>query len=324
MIKIDPLLDESSPTAGWRVLPILRHRAGARQAAMDDVAEEWPVALVFNGISHAVMMTTPRDLEPFAVGFALSEGIIKTVTEIRDLEVTFFEDSAQIDIDLLQGTFMGLKDKRRSLVGRTGCGVCGIESLALLDLEPERLAEASIHGTNAATDISDAAIQHAAHALRSWQTLMKQTGGVHAAAWCARDGEILLCFEDVGRHNAMDKLIGRLALDRIDFASGFVFLSSRASYELVRKAARVGIPMLATISAPTSLAIRIAQQAGLRLASFCRDDSFVDYAVGVDPVTTEVVAQIQTHAPTHVSTHVTTQTSNTEQDTVSLPRSPHG
>lgn len=283
--------DDASPSPGWRRLPVLRHRAGAHKPAEDQVAEEWPVALVFNGISHAVMMTTPRDLEAFAVGFSLSEGIVRSIVEIRDIETTFHEDSAEVAIELLQGAFVGLKDKRRSLVGRTGCGVCGIESLALLDLEPERIAEAGAvdpAGPMTAATIDDAAIQRAARELRPRQTLMQQTGGVHAAAWCGRDGEILRTFEDVGRHNALDKLIGQLALDRADFGSGFVFMSSRASYELVRKAARVGIPMLATISAPTSLAIRIAEKAGIRLASFCRDDGFVEYAgagVAANPAT---------------------------------------
>ncbi|MCY0387334.1 formate dehydrogenase accessory sulfurtransferase FdhD [Robbsia sp. Bb-Pol-6] len=274
----DNATDDTSPSPGWRRLPVLRHRAGAHQPADDQVAEEWPVALVFNGISHAVMMTTPRDLEAFAVGFSLSEGIVRSIVEIRDIETTFHEESAEVAIELLQGAFVGLKDKRRSLVGRTGCGVCGIESLALLDLEPERIAEAGNAGPTAASAIDDAAIQRAARELRPRQTLMQQTGGVHAAAWCGRDGEILRAFEDVGRHNALDKLIGQLARDRTDFGSGFVFMSSRASYELVRKAARVGIPMLATISAPTSLAVRIAEKAGIRLASFCRDDGFVEYA----------------------------------------------
>lgn len=267
--------DDTSP-AGWRRLPVLRHRAGARLPAEDQVAEEWPVALVFNGISHAVMMTTPRDLEAFAVGFSLSEGIVRGVAEIRDIETTFHEQSAEVAIELLQGAFVALKDKRRAMVGRTGCGVCGIESLALLDLEPEPSGDAAAAAPAGAID--DAAIQRAARELRPRQTLMQQTGGVHAAAWCGRDGAIRLAFEDVGRHNALDKLIGHLALERADFGDGFVFMSSRASYELVRKAARVGIPMLATISAPTSLAIRIAEKAGIRLASFCRDDGFVEYA----------------------------------------------
>jgi FdhD protein len=276
MIKLDPS-DDTSPSPGWRAISVLRHRGGTDQTAQDHVAEEWPVALVFNGISHAVMMTTPRDLDAFAVGFALSEGIVRSATEIRDIETEYYAESAEVRIDLLQGAFVELKDKRRSLAGRTGCGVCGIESLDLLDLEPEQIVRAN--GQLPATGIRAEAIQRAARELRPRQTLMQQTGGVHAAAWCSRDGEILLSFEDVGRHNALDKLIGRLALDRADFGSGFVFMSSRASYELVRKSARMGIPMLATISAPSSLAIRIAQEAGIRLVSFCRDDGFVDYSV---------------------------------------------
>ncbi|WP_347556012.1 formate dehydrogenase accessory sulfurtransferase FdhD [Robbsia sp. KACC 23696] len=290
MIKSDPSESDPSPSTGWRALDVARHRGGVAQAAQDDIAEEWPVALVYNGISHAVMMTTPRDLEAFAVGFSLSEGIIRDAADIRDIETTFYEESAEVHIDILQSAFVGLKEKRRAMAGRTGCGVCGIESLDLLDLDPEPIdtCRSRHHGNAAnaaatsespplATDVSDVAIQRAAGALRAHQHLMRRTGGVHAAAWCSPDGDLLAVFEDVGRHNAMDKLIGRLALDRVDFGSGFVFLSSRGSYELVRKAARMHIPMLATISAPTTLAVRIARQAGVRLASFCRDDGFVDY-----------------------------------------------
>jgi len=290
MIKSDPSERDPSPSAGWRALDVARHRGGASVAAWDDIAEEWPVALVYNGISHAVMMTTPRDLEAFAAGFSLSEGIITDVADIRDIDTTFYDDSAEICIDILQSAFVKLKEKRRAMTGRTGCGICGVESLDLLDLDPEPIDACRPrhhgHAANAAAPaeaapiadmVTDAAIQCAAAALRAHQHLMHRTGGVHAAAWCSPEGTLLAVFEDVGRHNAMDKLIGRLALDRVDFGSGFVFLSSRGSYELVRKAARMRIPMLATISAPTTLAVRIARQAGVRLASFCRDDGFVDY-----------------------------------------------
>ena len=136
---------------------------------------------------------------------------------------------------------------------------------------PEPLAAARTIAPTAAM------IRTAADALRARQHLMAATGGVHAAAWCGPDGQLRAVFEDVGRHNALDKLIGHLARARETFGDGFVFLSSRASYELVRKAARMQIPMLATISAPTSLAIRIAEQAGVRLLSFCRQDGFVEY-----------------------------------------------
>lgn len=255
---------------GYITREIRRHQGDAVALEIDNVAEEVPVALVYNGISHAVMMATPLDLEAFAVGFSLTEGIVDTVREIYDVEVEPGCDGIEVRLEISQRAFMAMKDRRRTLAGRTGCGVCGIESLALLDLVPEPLAARGIAP-------SAAMVRQAADALRARQQLMAATGGVHAAAWCGPDGQLQAVFEDVGRHNALDKLIGHLARAREAFGDGFVFLSSRASYELVRKAARMQIPMLATISAPTSLAIRIAEQAGVRLLSFCRQDGFVEY-----------------------------------------------
>ena len=258
--------------AGSVSCAVTRYRNGAPASTADRVVEELPVALVFNGISHAVMMATPIDLESFALGFALSEGIVERASDVFDIEAVLRPDSAEVLLTISQQAFMMLKDKRRTLTGRSGCGVCGIESIELLDLHP-----ACIDHAGTANDIGAAAVERAARELPAHQVLMRETGGIHAAAWCSRDGEVLSVFEDVGRHNALDKLIGQLARLKTDTRTGFVFLSSRASYELVRKAARVGIPMVATISAPTSLAINIAQQAGIRLLGFCRENGFVEY-----------------------------------------------
>jgi FdhD protein len=264
---------------GFIERPVRRHRLGETALASDNVGQEWPVALVFNGISHAVMMCTPRDLEAFAVGFSITEGIVERGSDIHDIEV-FFRDSdnavlphAEVHLQVVQQAFAALKDKRRALAGRTGCGVCGIESIDLLDLQPERVPDTGFLARVAADAIARAARELPAH-----QQLTKLTGGLHAAAWCDASGAVRYAFEDVGRHNALDKLIGHLILRREDTRQGFVFLSSRASYELVRKSARVGVPMVVTISAPTSLAIAIAKQAGLRLVSFARENSFVEYA----------------------------------------------
>ncbi|PLZ01659.1 sulfurtransferase FdhD [Burkholderia sp. WAC0059] len=255
---------------------VRRHRGDAVQTLTDQVGQEWPVALVFNGISHAVMMCTPRDLEAFAVGFAISEGIVGRNADIRDIEVEFREDGglpyAEVRLSVVEQAFVALKEKRRALAGRTGCGVCGIESIDLLDLEPER-----VPATGFLERLAPGALARAARELPEHQALTQLTGGLHAAAWCTADGGIVRAFEDVGRHNALDKLIGQLVLERADPQQGFVFLSSRASYELVRKAARVGIPLVATISAPSSLAIEIARRAGLKLVSFCRESGYVDY-----------------------------------------------
>jgi FdhD protein len=253
-----------------------RHRGTAVESVTDHVGQEWPVALVFNGISHAVMMCTPRDLEAFAVGFAISEGIVARGSDIQDIEVELHDDAqlphAEVQLQVVQQAFVALKEKRRALAGRTGCGVCGIESIDLLDLKPERVPD-----TGFLQRLAPDAIARAARELPAHQALTKLTGGLHAAAWCDASGAIRYAFEDVGRHNALDKLIGQLVLDRADTRDGFVFLSSRASYELVRKAARVDVPMVATISAPSSLAITIARNAGVRLVSFCRESSYVDY-----------------------------------------------
>jgi FdhD protein len=256
---------------------ILRRRRGESTGGLDRVVEEFPVALVFNDISHAVMMATPLDLEAFAVGFALTEGIVERAADIYDLEVVMDAASAEVRLTIAQSAFQKL-NTRRSLAGRTGCGVCGIESIELLDLQPQKIARR----VNVA-DISPSAIESAARELPGRQMLMGEPGGIHAAAWCAPDGSIVEVFEDVGRHNALDKLIGGFARRREDMRDGFVFLSSRASYELVRKAARMNISLLATISAPTSLAIDIAQCVGMRLLSFCRQDGFVEYTAN-DPL----------------------------------------
>ncbi|WP_010094926.1 formate dehydrogenase accessory sulfurtransferase FdhD [Burkholderia ubonensis] len=251
---------------------VTRHRYGDRAQVVDRVVEECPVALVFNDISHAVMMATPIDLDVFGLGFALSEGIVERASDVFDIESECTASGAVVRLTVAQQAFIALKARRRALAGRTGCGVCGIESIEQLDLHPSRIRHAG-----AAAGIGADAVERASRALPAHQVLMRDTGGIHAAAWCSRDGAVVDVFEDVGRHNALDKLIGQLAQRRADTRDGFVFLSSRASYELVRKAARLDIPMVATISAPTSLAIDVAREAGIRLLGFCRGDGFVEY-----------------------------------------------
>jgi len=264
-------LDLESDKTGHQERPVTRHRGADATRTTDRVIEEVPVALVFNGISHAVMMVTPRDLQPFAMGFALTEGLVSQASDVFDIEVREHARSFEIDITIATQEFVQLKQQRRSMAGRSGCGVCGIESLELLDLQPERIEAAPLAGP------LQPAIARAASELGQHQALQRATGGVHAAAWCSADGAVLKVCEDVGRHNALDKLIGHLALEGVDMQSGFVFMSSRASYELVRKAARMNIPMLATISAPSTLAIDIATEAGIKLVSFCRQDGCVEY-----------------------------------------------
>jgi FdhD protein len=266
----DSLDTETHTTA---TVPVVRHRGQQATATTDRIAQEWPVAIVCNGISHAVMMCSPADLEAFALGFVLTEGIVERRSDVVDIEIVWHDGSAEVEVTLVQQAFGELKVKRRSLAGRSGCGVCGIESIELLDLEADRIASGTFLST-----LDPQAVARAAAGLPDRQVLQKLTGGVHAAAWCDANGEILHVCEDVGRHNALDKLIGKIAFARQSTQDGFVFLSSRASYELIRKAARVDVPMIATISAPTSLAINIAKQAGIRLVAFARGDGFVEYA----------------------------------------------
>ncbi|WP_235091217.1 MULTISPECIES: formate dehydrogenase accessory sulfurtransferase FdhD [Burkholderiaceae] len=272
-------IDADTGKSGLLERPVLRTAAGGRRVEHDVVADEVPVALVFNGISHAVMMCTPRDLDLFAVGFALTEGIVSSGSEIHDIEVLMYDEGyAQVQLTLVQHAFASLKDRRRALAGRTGCGVCGIESVQLLDLEPER-----VEHTGFLQRLATDALACAVRELPAHQPLMQACGGVHAASWCDAHGTIRYAFEDVGRHNALDKLIGQLVLAREDMRDGFVFLSSRASYELVRKCARVSVPMVATISAPTALAVSIAAKAGIRLVSFCRESGYVEYSAPAPP-----------------------------------------
>ncbi|RYZ12530.1 MAG: formate dehydrogenase accessory sulfurtransferase FdhD [Comamonadaceae bacterium] len=251
----------------------------------DTLAAEVPVALVFNGISHAVMMATPRDLEDFALGFALSEGILERADECRGVEVvpvTAGEAGLPADVgaielhlDISSRSFERLKGRRRSLAGRTGCGVCGVESFTALDLAPTPLPAADW-----LEQVDLPTVLRAIAAMPARQVINAQAGAVHAAGWATLDGELTDLLEDVGRHNALDKLLGRLAREGRLARPGFVVMSSRASHELVRKCARLGVSALATISAPTSLGIRVAELAGLRLWGLCRAPRAVLYAVG--------------------------------------------
>lgn len=239
----------------------------------DTVAAELPVALVYNGISHAVMMATPADLMDFARGFSLAEKIVDHPAQIYDVEMVRQPGSQGIElrIQIASACFMRLKERRRSLAGTTGCGLCGVQSLRALELQ--------LPPVSGAIRLYPAALARALQQLTERQPLNAQTGAMHAAAWVNPDGEIVLLREDVGRHNALDKLIGALSTLSVirNEAGGFVLMSSRASFELVQKTARAGIGLLATVSAPTSLAIDSAAQAGVCLIGFARETGFVVY-----------------------------------------------
>ncbi|WP_417224109.1 formate dehydrogenase accessory sulfurtransferase FdhD [Amphritea sp.] len=253
---------------------VSRWQEGQTLDALDQIADEIPVAMVYNGISHAVMMASPCDLEDFALGFSLSEGIIKTADEIYGLERVMAETdnvAAGIEIQLSITTqrSMQLKQRRRNLTGRTGCGLCGTESLqqAIRPVKAVPIQPAP----------SAAAVERGLQQLKKNQPLQALTGACHGAAWCDQQGNIQLLREDVGRHNALDKLIGALKRAKTNLNEGFVLVSSRASYEMVHKAASCGVSTLVAVSAPTGLALTLAKQAGLNLIGFARPGRHVIY-----------------------------------------------
>lgn len=243
---------------------------GATQAE-DVIAEEVPVALVYNGLSHAVMLTTPRELEDFALGFSLSEGIVGNPSELYDMEVVEHTGGTEVRMQLSSERFAALREHRRALAGRTGCGLCGIESL-------EQMVSRKVPSVLAKGVVAVGALQRAQAELQAMQHLFNLTGAVHGAAWCRFDGSVVLVREDVGRHNALDKLIGAVATQGLAFDEGFVLMTSRASYEIVQKAVAVGIAVVAAVSAPTGMAVRIAQAAGLTLIGFTRGNRHSVYS----------------------------------------------
>ena len=242
--------------------------------AEDCLAEEVPIALVYNGVSHAVMLATPKDLGDFALGFSLTEGILKNKSELYDIEVVELQEGIELQLTIASERFENLKDRRRNLTGRTGCGLCGAENLAQVMRLPQ--ADVSIV-QHALHNISWKSVQNAYDNIQPMQTLQRLTGATHACAWADLEGKINLVREDVGRHNAMDKLIGALT-KTIPTETGFVLTTSRASYEMVQKVMSVGIQMLAAISAPTGLAVRIAEDNNVTLLGFVRDGTHVVYA----------------------------------------------
>ena len=258
------------PMEGVGRARVLRWREGVRSELEDSLVEEVPVALEFNGISHAVMLATPADLEDFALGFGLSEGIFATLSDLHDCEVRSEKAGITVALTVSARSFAQLKERRRTLAGRTGCGVCGTESL------DQVLRAAPV--VPAGAPLPAAAIARAMREMREGQRISDATGAAHAAAFCDAEGAVRFLREDVGRHNALDKLAGALARSHTDVALGFIAVTSRASVEMVQKAAVAGAPVLATVSAPTMLALQTAQAAGMTLVGLARGDDFVVYA----------------------------------------------
>lgn len=254
---------------GFEPVRVTRCQAEQQSQELDLIAIEAPIAISYNGISHAVMLATPTDLEPFAVGFSLTEGIIQSPDQIYGIDVQQCDEAYLVDVQLSSRADFALKTQKRQLQGRTGCGLCGIESLDALNPE-QRLAELSALPP-------DSAIARAQSDFAAAQALQQTTGATHAAALFSYDGELVAIAEDVGRHNALDKLIG-MTLSRRPTGPCFVLVSSRASYEMVIKTVIAGFDALVAISAATSLAVREAKARNLRLIGFCRPGRAVIYS----------------------------------------------
>ncbi len=245
-----------------------RHTSAAGSAPVRrDIAVEAPVALEVNGIGLAVMMASPADLEDFAVGFALAEGLIERIADVRSLGVAEVDNGWIVRLDVAGDRGARTMERMRTRVTESACGLCGMESLAALARPLPRVARPLA--------LTLAAVDRALAGLAGLQALGRRTGASHAAALCEADGTVVLVREDVGRHNALDKLIGAAMRGEVVMADRFALMTSRLSFELVEKAVRAGLGGLAAISAPTSLALERAEAAGLPVVAALRDGSMI-------------------------------------------------
>ncbi|MDR3446281.1 MULTISPECIES: formate dehydrogenase accessory sulfurtransferase FdhD [unclassified Dyella] len=260
-----PEREEISP--GVAVRAVDRWRNGVSSHEEDLIAEEIPIAMVYNGATFAVMMASPHDLDDFALGFSLTERLINDASQLLQLETHALLEGIELAIqvtDNAPGAHLD-KERERLLPGRSGCGICGTR-----DLENAVRHDGAVgNGPTVSRDALELALRE----LKARQPMNLATGAVHAAAWADASGRILHVREDVGRHNALDKLIGAIHRASVDVDSGFALVTSRASYEMVTKAASAGITMLAAISAPTALAVELARSAGITLIGFARPGS---------------------------------------------------
>ncbi len=261
------LLDLGWPSYQQRSVD--RWQGDMHEKKQDYIAEEVPISLIYNGTPHVVMLATPTNLEEFALGFSITEGIIKNPQELLSARIYNRSSGIEVQLKIPDNRFQGMADKGRNLTGRTGCGLCGASTLKQAIRQPNQV--------NGDLSLSGAQLRSALTDIKQHQTLNRLTGAVHAAAWVVPGLGIVDLREDVGRHNALDKLIGLLLRTDKDLSAGFVIVTSRASYEMVQKTAWVGITLLAAISAPTGLAIRLADETGLTLIGFARDDQHVIY-----------------------------------------------
>lgn len=265
-------MNQPADMTGIAKRAIERHRNGHGEQTVDYVAEETPVAMLYNGVSFAVMMTTPADLEDFALGFSLSEGLIDAPAQLLAVERNDLLEGIQLAMTVAPESAAARLDGRRErlLPGRGSCGICGTRDLEDAIRQP-------CSPVSEGRSVRASALERALAALPQHQPMTAVTGAVHAAAWADADGRIVLAREDVGRHNALDKLVGAMAKAGTATDGGMLLLTSRASYEMVTKATAAGIGVMAAISAPTALAIELARSAGICLVGFARPGGYNVY-----------------------------------------------
>jgi len=254
------------PALGYSAPTIAHTFARLNEAATEEqeapLAAEVPVALVYNARPHVVMMCTPADLEDFAVGFTLTEGIVGRAADIVRVETVKYSRGVELQIEIPAAASDRLAERARAITGRTGCGLCGVE---VIDQVFRELRE-----VRSSLTVSRSALWRASESLATHQPLNRETSAIHAAAWASKDGTLRVVREDVGRHNALDKVLGALGRTGTDASEGFVLVTSRASYELVQKAAAANVPVLAAVSRPSALAVQLANDAGIALVGLLR------------------------------------------------------
>jgi FdhD protein len=242
--------------------PLVRISGDHDERSSACVAEETPIAVVYNGRPYVVVMGTPADLEDLAVGFSITEGVVNAAAGIERIDVVRASHGIELQVQIGDAAAARLDDRARSIAARTGCGLCGIERIGDVLRMPDTVARSLL--------LPRAALWRASAELARSQSINGDTNAVHAAGWATADGVLHVAREDVGRHNALDKVLGALARGGTAASSGFVVVTSRASYEMVQKAAICGVELVAAISRPTGLAIRFAESADVTLVGLLR------------------------------------------------------
>ena len=263
---VSPKPPSEPVTAPIRVVEPQVWRAGRLSAGTRAIPEETAVAFTYDGSSYAVMMATPQDLEDLAIGFSLSERIVAAPAEIEQIEVIEQEIGIELRMRLKEPHARAFQERRRYLAGPTGCGLCGIESLEEATRPPAPILRQA--------EFSSDDIMRALHTLDSLQSMNARTRAVHGAAFYLPPQGLVAIREDVGRHNALDKLVGALARTGLTGERGFAVVTSRLSVEMIQKAASLAIPLIVAVSAPTALAVRTAEAAGMTLVAVARHDGF--------------------------------------------------